>query len=120
MRRRALLLRLRAHGADVSRIEEEPSLVLSGVSAAARYRLDVRAPGVVEAYVRPEQAEQLIHRYQLEPSSDPNVLLRVVEGLWPFGDDRYAPPLVAAIDLLEADDERSRRAGRQAISRSHK
>ena len=118
LRRRARLLRLRAHAADVPRIENEPGLVLSGASAAVEYDLDVRAPGSVEAYARPKLAKQLIRRYQLEPSNDPNVFLRVIEGIWPFGKNRYASLPVAAMDLLDADDERSRRAGRKALSHS--
>lgn len=113
--RRARRVALRAHPSDVPRIEREPDLVRSGVSAAAEHRLEIVAPGVLEAYVRGGAVERLKRRYHLQPSGDPNVILHVVDGRWPFDPERrVASRLAAVLDLLD-DDERSRRAARRAL-----
>ena len=54
-----------------------------------------------------------------ERSERANLLFRVVEDdLWPFPDEAdVAPPAVVAVDLLESDDERSRRAGVELLQR---
>lgn len=114
--RRARRLELRAHASDLPRIEAEPNVVLSGVSAASEYRIEIIAPGVLEAYVPAGRLSQLERRYRLKPSADANVILHVVHGPWPFApNQRVAPRLVAILDLLDDDDERSRRAGQRAL-----
>ncbi len=117
LRRRARVLRLRAHPSDVARIAEEPGLVLTGVSAADAHGFDISAHGVLEGYVAADAAAALVERYALDKSAHPNVVLHAVEGRWPFDPGaRVAPPLVAALDLLDGDDERTRRAGREYLS----
>lgn len=116
LRRRARIHRLRAHRSDVDRIAREKGLVLTGVSAADAHGFDIHAPGVVEAYVPADGAAALVRKYSLDASVDPNVLLHAVAGRWPFQPDaQIAPPIVAALDLLEGDDERTRRAGRDYL-----
>ena len=116
LRTRGRLRRLRAHPSDVPRILQEPDVVRTGVSAAADYGADIVAPGVVEAYVPVERLPALQRAYLLHPSSSPNVLIRAVEGPWPFPPGcRLAPPSAVALDLLDADDERTRRAGRELL-----
>lgn len=118
LRNRARVHRLRAHPSDLPRIREEPGVVLGGASAASRYGFDVIAPRTLEAYVEPGRLHELARKYVLEPGSDPNVILREIAGRWPFqGSLKIVPESVAAIDLLEADDERSCRAGREALER---
>lgn len=115
---RGRLHRLRAHPGDVPRVIEEPHIVRTGVSAAADYGADIVAPGVAEFYVAQDRLSDLAARYLLEPSNQPNVLLRAVEGPWPFPPGcRVAPISAVALDLLEASDERTRRAGRELLSR---
>lgn len=114
--RRARRLELRAHASDLPRIEAEPDVVRSGVSAASEHRLEIVAPGVLEAYVPARRLSQLERRYRLKPSADANVILHVVDGPWPFASDqRVAPRLAAVLDLLDDDDERSRRAAQRAL-----
>jgi len=60
--RRARRLELRAHASDLARIEAEPDVVLAGVSAAAAHRLQIVAPGVLEAYVPAARLSQLERR----------------------------------------------------------
>jgi hypothetical protein len=114
--RRGRRLELRAHASDLPRIEAEPDVVLSGVSAASEYLLEIVAPGVLEAYIPARRLSQLERRYRLKPSSDANLILHVVDGPWPFAlDRRVAPRLAAVLDLLDHDDERSRRAAHRAL-----
>jgi hypothetical protein len=114
--RRARRLELRAHASDLARIEAEPDVVLGGVSAAPAHRLQIVAPGVLEAYVPARRLSQLKRRYRLKPSADANVILHVIDGRWPFAPgQRVAPRLAAVLDLLEHDDERSRRAALRAL-----
>lgn len=109
---------MRAHPSDLARIGAERGLVRTGVSAAAEHGLDISAPGVLELYAPAETAARLVRKYALEPSSSPNVVLHVVDGAWPFGrDQRVAPGPIAALDLFDADDERTRRAGREYLAR---
>jgi excisionase family DNA binding protein len=108
------------HPSVLRRLANEPSLILSGVSAAAAHRADVRASEFLEAYVPLSQAQGIIRRYALRPVEErPNIVLRIVEdSVWPFaGGDRMAPRAVVAVDLLESDDERSRRAGSELARR---
>jgi excisionase family DNA binding protein len=118
LRARARTVRLRADPSDLAEIESDPAVVLTGSSGANEHDFDVNAPGFVEAYVAEDQVNRLTDSYVLEPSAHPNVVLHVVPGRWPFPENRrVAPAVIAALDLLESDDERARRAGRSALDR---
>jgi hypothetical protein len=81
--------------------------------------VDLIALDQVEAYVRREHLDAVRREYALRPpASDApaNVILRVPRPAWPFSDDeRVAPALVVAADLMDARDERSVRAARALI-----
>lgn len=114
--RRGRRLELRAHASDLPRLEAEPDMVRTGVSAASEHNLEIVAPGVLEAYVPARRLSRLERRYRLKPSADANVILHVVDGPWPFAPgQRIAPRLAAVLDLLDHDDERSRRAAQRAL-----
>jgi hypothetical protein len=118
LRNRSFTLQLRAHPSDVARLAQEPGIVLAGVNAAPDYNIDISAPGVIEIYVAANSLSELVEEYYLEPSSNPNAILHVVEGFWPFSTSaRLVPASVAAVDLIEAEDERSRRAGWELLRR---
>jgi excisionase family DNA binding protein len=121
LRRRAELRTFRAHPADVPRVAEEKGVVLSGASAAPGYGASVIAPGTVEGYVAEDTLARLTVKYHLISSSNPNVRLHAIEGaVWPFeSDERIAPWTAVGLDLIEADDERSRRAGRELLHERH-
>lgn len=114
---RAETLRLRAHPSSLTRIAQEPDVVLSGPSASDELGLGIVAPDLLEAYVPDERLNSLARRYRPGRSSNPNLLLHVVRGLWPFADRRVVPLSVAVIDLLESDDPRMRDAGLVALRR---
>lgn len=116
LRGRAILHRFRAHPSDLAGIVQEPGVVRGGVSAAADYHIDISDPGTIEAYVSEKRLPKLKKKYFLEPSSSPNVILHAISGSWPFPpSSKVVPVAVAAFDLLEAEDERSRRAGEELL-----
>ena len=111
---RSEMRRFYGHPSVFEPLAAEPDVVLSGVSAAANHGADVVASDFLEAYVPEARVAALINQYGLDPDAErPNVVLRVVgDALWPFPPEMdVASRFVVAVDLLEADDERSRRAG---------
>jgi excisionase family DNA binding protein len=109
------------HPAVLQRLADEPSVVRSGVSAAVEHGADLLAPDFLEAYVPASAVEGMISRYALDGEAErPNIVLRIVEdSAWPFSPgERIAPRAVVAVDLLESEDQRSRRAGLALARRS--
>lgn len=118
LRGRATVQRFRAHPSDLRRITEEKGVVRAGASAAADYDVDIAAPGTLEAYVSAERLTKLQRKYGFEPSASPNLVLHVVDDVWPFASSaKVAPAAVVALDLIESDDQRSRRAGEALLKR---
>jgi hypothetical protein len=113
LRKRANLRLLRADEGDLPSILAERGVVATGVSVADDYRFDITAPGTIELYTAPDTAAALQRKYVLQPSARANVLLHVIDALWPFAEGvTRAPPQVAALDLIESSDRRTARAGR--------
>jgi excisionase family DNA binding protein len=117
LRTRAVVHALRAHPSELKRLA--PAVVLAGISAAAGHNVDLVPPSdLLDGYVRRKDLPGLLKRHTLEPSSRPNVVLRVVEGPWPFERGAtVAPMAVVAADLLESADARERRAGAELLGR---
>ena len=117
---RAKVGRYVVHRGLRERLGSDPRFVLGGVSAASDYRADLVALEEVEGYVRAEEREALIRDFALMPPSAgarANVLLRVPEPGWPFAEgERIAGRAVVAVDLIDAGDERSIRAGRKLLA----
>ncbi len=111
---RAEMRRFYGHPSVLDALASEPDVVRSGVSAGANHGVDIVAGDFLEAYVPEARIAALINHFGLDPDAErPNVVLRVVgDAVWPFSPEMVvAPRCVVAVDLLEADDERSRRAG---------
>ncbi|MDJ0497497.1 MAG: helix-turn-helix domain-containing protein [Acidimicrobiia bacterium] len=111
---RAEMRRFYGHPSVLGPLAAEPEVVRSGVSAAADHGADIVASDFLEAYVPAARIPAIINQYGLDPDAErPNILLRIVdEAAWPFAPEMdMASRSVVAVDLLEADDERSRRAG---------
>lgn len=103
-----------AHPADVTRIIAMPGVVRTGASAAEEHGIDIAGPGPAEAYVTRSGLDGITANCHVEERSErPNLILRVVNDAdWPFSDGAaVVPRTVAAVDLLESDDERTQRAG---------
>lgn len=116
LRRRAVGHRFRAHPSDLERIRTEVDVIRTGVSAAGDHHLDILAPGQTEVYVPEETLRAVTKRYALQRSQRPNVLLRAVADLWPFDrSSSVAPASVVGVDLLDAEDGRTRRAGERLL-----
>ncbi len=101
-----------AHPGVLDRLANE--VVRAGISAAAHHGADLVISGSVEGYIRTGEIDQLVKHFGLDDrTARPNVLLRIVDDdVWPFmPDQRHAARSVVGVDLLEAEDPRSRRAG---------
>lgn len=108
------------HPSALDRVGDDADVVRSGVSAAGVYDVDLIVSDEAEVYVRSSKVAGLVDRYALRPNPDrSNLVVRVVDDdVWPFEDhSRVAPWPVVAVDLLDAYDERSRRAGLELIER---
>jgi hypothetical protein len=79
---------------------------------------DISAPGVAEVYIPGRALSALRRLYHLEETNDPNAVLHVVgrPGAVRAG-VRVAPRPVVGLDLLDDDDERTRRTGRELLAR---
>lgn len=111
------------HPAALARIVREVGVVRGGVSAAPEHDLDLIAVESAEIYIRESKLPDLAERFELDVDAQRrNLVIRAVaDDAWPFdADDEVAPWPVVAIDLLDASDERSRRAGLDLIERHRK
>lgn len=118
MARRASRRSYRAHPSDLRRIADVPDAVRTGPSAADEHGLDIVSEGEVDVYLPAPRLEAMLKKFALSESERPNVVIRAVPEIWPFGpDDRVAPAAVVGVDLLSATDARFRRAGRELLKR---
>lgn len=117
LRNRASRALYRAHSSLLPKLRDDPRLLPSGVSMAAEYQIDIVEPNEFEAYVSREDLEEVVEQKHLEPSWEPNVIFHVAGAQWlQRCADHAMSPGVSALDLLEADDEKSRRAGRNYLA----
>lgn len=117
LRHRADVQRWYVHPALVDEVLAEDAVVVSGARASVPLRYD-RGPAAV--YVPVRSVDELRSRYRPEVDGDNhNLVVRVVNGPWPFeAGERVAWPAVAAVDLLEdhPDDARCRRTAEQMLA----
>lgn len=96
-------------------------VAVSGLTAAGEVGAEVVAWGehVAVAYCSSEVLTTLQERYGLSSRGTPNLSLRLpaVEGAVALVARRTMPAAVVAVDLLEDDDVRTRRAGADLIAR---
>lgn len=115
---RGVPLAMRAHPSQLGSLRDEPLLMLTGPTAAAELRLGLLAGEVVEAYVDEDRLDDLVRRYHLLASREPNVLLRIVPPFasnWPPA--HHAPLPAIALDLIEDPDPRTREVGLSLLDR---
>ncbi len=119
LRARAKLRLFRADSRVLERIRSDPAFMRSGVSAAADYGVDLRAPGVVEGYLERDRLDDLVYRYALQSANgaDANLVLHLIRHRLPDAQGKVAPVAAVALDLLESDDPRAQRAGRDLARR---
>ncbi|MGI8313389.1 hypothetical protein [Saccharopolyspora hattusasensis] len=119
---RAELHRIRILAGPLRKLRELPGVASGGISAAARYGLDLMPSGAEhELYVPAESFRELREAGRIKlGASEPNVVVRVLPDQLPISiaRDGLAPPAAVAVDLLEAGDERSARAGKRLLDQS--
>jgi hypothetical protein len=123
LRARSRAVSFSAHPSALSRIAEDARFVRGGVSSVRDYGSDLLVGDVAEGYVRLASLSRFSNDFGLEELSvgSGNVVLRVVDSLWPFeNDERVVPALAVALDLAESADQRTQRAGRALLARELK
>ena len=114
LRHRAEPQRWYIHPSLVDDLLREDGVVVGGAQASGR----LRSSGAVDAYASRAVLDHLVERYHPNRNvSEPNIVVRVVRGPWPFAPgQRRAWPAVAATDLLDrADDDRAVRVARELL-----
>ena len=111
-----------AHPASVERLRNDPVVMLTGVAGAEAAALGiVGSDEHIEAYVDASRLDDIVKRYHLRPSLEPNVVLRPMpEFGWPSPRPDVAPTVAIALDLLENRDPRARQLGRQLLEQTKK
>lgn len=97
---------------------EAPGIVRAGVSASAERGVGLVVGDRFEGYLRASDLDGFVERFGLDDqAARPNVLLRIVDdAAWPFQrGQRAAGRAVVAVDLLESDEPRARRAGAELL-----
>jgi excisionase family DNA binding protein len=109
--RRAEIHRFYAHTSVLRRLGGDERVVRSG--ASARFvPVDLIVPGFVEGYARHGSLGELVEEYGLHRAGRANVVVRVTpDELFVFGEEHEAAWPMVAVDLYDAGDDRSRRAG---------
>src|SRR5579859_7332291 len=120
LRRRATLKVLHVPSRVLAALNNNPALVRTGISAAAPYgwdELKVGEPWTLDAYIQAEALRRLEASLEATPAAPITaVLLRGVDGLWPFPPNyQLAPQPLAALDLLDYPDELGRRRARDVL-----
>jgi hypothetical protein len=89
------------------------------VSVSEDYGIDIQAPNVLEGYYPMRKLDDFSYRHALRPVSEENanLIVHAVKEPFPLQGRALAPPSVAAVDLLESRDERTRRAGAKLLRR---
>lgn len=111
------VFRYRASADGLSLLHDR--LIPGGVSAlrsediAARFGL-TGGSGLVEGYVMEGDAEQLAVAFGMVEDPEGNVIVREVEVVEPFAEDR-APLAAVAVDLMGSLSTRERSAGRRVL-----
>lgn len=116
LRRRAEPLHWYVHSSLLARLEQHPEVVIGGARASGELASD---RGPLQLYAPAGAVAGLRESFRpVEPADDWNVVLRVIEGPWPFGPDvKVVWPVVAALDLLDdcAEDPRCRDVARRIL-----
>ncbi len=117
---RARRLSFYTHPGTRDRIAVQPGVVRTAASASPEHALGLVGSGPLDAYLKSSDLQAIRNAFVMEERVErANVVFRVVEDqMWPFPEGAaVAPPAVVAVDLLESEDERSRRAGTELLQR---
>ena len=120
LRRRATPKVLHVSAPIVEALATDAALVRTGASAASPYgwdELTAGEPWALDAYIQADALQRVQASMTAVPTAPlAAVLLRAVDGLWPFPPNyQLAPQPLAALDLLDYPDEAARRRGREVL-----
>ncbi|MCY7365895.1 MAG: helix-turn-helix domain-containing protein [Frankiaceae bacterium] len=121
--RQTAATRYRIADRDVAGLLADDGIVATGASAAATHALGLGSAGQAEVYADSATERRLVEDWFLIRSDTGNLLVRAVDGDWhrrtgSVVDGRaVAARLMVAVDLLDADDARSRAAGENLLAR---
>lgn len=76
LRKRGDVLRVRANPADLSKLQKDDRIILSGISDP---RSGISQSALVEGYIEQKKVKQFQRDHLLVSSSSPNVILRIVD-----------------------------------------
>jgi hypothetical protein len=107
----------RADQRALAALRDDPDFVRSGVSVSEEYGIDIQAPNLTEGYYPQRKLNQFSYRHALRPVAEEaaNLIVHSVGGRFPLAGRARVPAPVAALDLLESHDERTRRAGAKLL-----
>ena len=114
LRRRADRHPWYVHPGLIEDLLAEDGVVVGGARASGQ----LRDSGPVDVYIASDVLERLVNRYVPDQSAaEPNLIARIVQGLWPFAHgERTVWPDVAAVDLLErGSDDRARQVAHELL-----
>lgn len=107
VRRRSRNERIRILPALDGRIDDDPRVHHGGAHAAIHHGAGIGRPDQRDTYISAADADSFRADYRANPNADdPNTVLRVVDGPIAAA-DRFVPPIVAVLDLLDAADTRA-------------
>jgi excisionase family DNA binding protein len=108
-RRRAVTVPVRVLPGELDAAIGDERIVLGGADAAIAHKAAVGQPSERVAYIRASCVEGFLgDHFASHDALQPNLVLRVVvDEVWPFEEERFVSPLVAAIDLVDVGDVRS-------------
>ena len=114
---RSRVERFFAHPGVLGSLQDADNVVPAGAHAA-RDQGERLLPGrEADVYIAEGDVSELVRDFALEPSDQPNAIVRSLpDGLWPFV-DRRMPLAAVAVDLAALPDARSRRIGNKLIKR---
>lgn len=120
LRARSQVVRCRAHPAALARLIDQgpPDVLRSGEEEAVRQGIDLVALGAVpQVYVRPDTWSHLVRELRiLTEITEPNLLIRLPRGLWPFEKRDHVGMAALAADLLDSPEPRAVAAGVQVLN----
>lgn len=109
--------RFRAHPSLLEAVRADSALMLTGTSGATERRLGlIGGGGEVDAYVSSADLDAVVRRHHMQPSGDPNVVLRVVDPFTtPWPPARVAPASAIALDLLDSPEPHAKQVGEEVL-----
>ena len=119
LRSRSHVVHALAHPAALKRLAAVAGVVHAGASEAVHRDFDLVALGdsVPEFYIDASAWPQLSRSLAIRESiSEPNVLIRIPNDVWPFGDWPAVSDAVLAADLLESGEPRAVSAGASRLN----